>query len=173
MFGQRVRSRAPHALPDQALFVACTGAISNEDYLKLVDEAAQFLKGRSVDLRRQAHWDMPRSGGEHQFERAAHCAIASTRWRPCARQASIRRRSKRTSSPIRIAGAGNRACRCSSSAPRGWNRACFPRHGRRGERSGDSRGVPVAQFCPTTVCRPASSSSATRMKTTHARKPCH
>src|SRR5271156_2192935 len=49
----------------------CTSLISDEEYLRLVGEAALFLKGRSVDLQDVLAADMRQASEAMQFERAA------------------------------------------------------------------------------------------------------
>jgi len=49
----------------------CTGEISMEDYAKLIDEAEDFLKGKSEELRRRLQSQMAKASDELNFEKAA------------------------------------------------------------------------------------------------------
>jgi len=49
----------------------CTGEISIEDYNKLVDEASDFLNGRSNDLRKSLQGQMSEASKALEFEKAA------------------------------------------------------------------------------------------------------
>ena len=49
----------------------CTGEISTEDYQALADQAADFLRGKSLDLQKQLASEMDAASDAMEFERAA------------------------------------------------------------------------------------------------------
>lgn len=49
----------------------CTGEISLEDYSKLADQAADFLRGKAVDLHERLATDMEQAAEDLDFEKAA------------------------------------------------------------------------------------------------------
>ena len=49
----------------------CVGRVSEEDYTRLADQAADFLKGKGSDLQKDLADEMERAAEEMEFERAA------------------------------------------------------------------------------------------------------
>ena len=161
----------------------CTGEIALDDYAELVEEARDFLSGRSRAIRRRLADDMSRGRPQRSNSSAPRgCATASGALRDpgrAERQSALDPRGRRVRG--RRGGGAISASRCSSSAPTRTgatapiSRAPTGRSGRRRcstrfWRSSISSGPPRASCCSATRSRaPATSGRGLE----RARRPSH